>query len=223
MARMPEGARSALLSATRCKTYEPGEILMLQGDQSAHICVLSSTGTGESSACAKVSLGMENGTESLLGVRVSGDIVGESAAVRGATRSATVTTCSPVRAHVLSQKAFLEFLDKHPGSWRALTCVVVDRLEAANHRRLDFAAFNVATRLARVLVELVEQHGLKRDSGHELGVHLSQAELGTLIGAREDSINRAMGQLQRENMAIAHYRGVTVTDLHKLRAFAQLP
>ncbi|MEU1625955.1 Crp/Fnr family transcriptional regulator [Streptomyces sp. NPDC020096] len=222
MARLPEELRQTLLLAARPTQYDAGELLLMQGEKSTHVCVLSSVGYAGSSACAKISVGLANGTESLLGIRVSGDVVGESAAVRGSARSATVTACSPVRVHALTQQAFLGFLNTYPTAWQALACVLADRLEAANRRRLDFAAFNVVTRLARVLVELVERHGVSGESGYEPGVHLSQAELGRLIGAREDAVQLAMRQLQHGNMVVVRYRRVSVTDLDELRRFTQV-
>ncbi|MGW1196217.1 Crp/Fnr family transcriptional regulator [Streptomyces sp. NPDC002536] len=222
MTRLPEDARRELLAMARTRHHGAGELLMMQGDMADHVLVLGSARDAGSSACAKITSSLADGTESLLGIRVSGDVVGETAAVRGSARSATVTCCSPVHVHVLTRDAFVGFLDRHPTAWRALACTLADRLDAANRRRLDFAAFSVAVRLARALVELVERHGCRTASGHELGVHLSQTELGRLIGAREDAIGLAMRQLKRDGLAVTHYCGVTITDLDGLRRFARL-
>ncbi|MFF4410227.1 Crp/Fnr family transcriptional regulator [Streptomyces sp. NPDC001262] len=223
MARLPEDARRELLAMARTGHHDAGELLMMQGDMTDHVLVLGSVRGAGSSACAKISSILADGTEGILGIRVSGDVVGEAAAVRGSARSATVTCCSPVRVHVLARDAFLGFLDRHPVAWRALLCMTFDRLDAANRRRLDFAAFSVVVRLARVLVELVERHGFRSADGHEPGVHLSQAELGRLIGAREDAVGLAMRQLKRDGLVVTHYCRVTVTDLDGLRSLAQLP
>lgn len=222
MARLPEDARRELLALARPGRHDAGELLMMQGDMTDHVLVLGSVRDAGSSACAKISSILADGTEGLLGIRVSGDVVGETAAIRGTARSATVTCCSPVRVHALTRDAFLGFLDRNPVAWRALICVAFGRLDVANRRQLDFAAFSVAIRLARVLVELVERHGFRSANGHELGVQLSQVELGRLIGAREDAVGRAMQQLKRDGLAVPHYCGTTVTDLDGLRGLARL-
>lgn len=223
MAKLPAELRSRFLGSARVLRYEAGEHLMTQGDISTHVYVLSSADPAGSPVCAKITLGLENGAEGLLGVRLSGDVIGESAAVRGTARSATVIACGPTHAHILTRDAFIRLLDEDARAWRALTCVIADRLDTANRRRLDEAAFSVAVRLARALTELVERHGILGEEGHELGVHLSQAELGRLIGAREDAVQLAMRQLRSANAVVVHYRTVIVTDLAELRRFARLP
>lgn len=223
MGRLPEELRSRLLRTARVTRHEAGEHLLMQGDPSTHVHVLRSMDPTGSRVCAKITRGLKDGTEGLLGIRLSGDIIGESAAVRGTVRSASVVACTPMRTYVLTREAFLRFLDEDPRAWRTLTCVLADRLDAANRRRLDAAAFTVAVRLARALVELVERHGVKCEDGYQLGVHLSQAELGRLIGAGEDAVQTAMRQLRAKNLVVAHYRKVLVTDLHELRDFSRTP
>ena len=58
--------------------------------------VTASPGT---TACVKVTACLENGQEALLGIGVSGDVVGEQAVLGQRVRSATVVACSPLVAH----------------------------------------------------------------------------------------------------------------------------
>jgi CRP-like cAMP-binding protein len=99
---------------------------------------------------------------------------------------------------------------------------IADQLQWANQRRLEFAGYAVPVRLARVMVELVDRHGFRTDQGHELGIELSQTELGRLIGAGEDAVGQAMRQLRRSGLVTPHYRKVTINDLHDLRLFGEL-
>ena len=101
--------------------------------------------------------------------------------------------------------------------------MIADRLDWANRRRLDFASYDVPVRLARVMVELVDRHGYRSPDGYELGVWISQAELGKLISAKEDAVRKAMRRLKDEELVVARYRRVVITDLAGIRAFADLP
>jgi CRP-like cAMP-binding protein len=219
LAKLPAEQAQRLLGLARHVRYEPGDVLLRQGESSTHICLLQPVDRGLM-ACAKVTATLANGTEGLLAIRASGDLVGEQAALGQGARSATVTACSALLVGQVSRERFLAFMGEHPAGWQAITAMVNDRLNASNRRRLDFAAFDVAGRLSRVLVELVELHGLAVGSSHSIGVELSQPELGRLIGAGTDAVGRAMHRLKAAGLVRVQYRSVIVLDLDALRAFA---
>ncbi|PZS28727.1 MAG: Crp/Fnr family transcriptional regulator [Pseudonocardiales bacterium] len=219
MARLTEEVGQELLSLASPRQYPGGAVLVNQGDPSTHVYLLE-TSRPRYSACVKVTATLKNGSESLLGIRVSGDLVGEIAALRNGTRTATVTTCTPTVAHAISRTMFLAFLRRHEDAWEATFQMMADRLDWANCRRLEFTGYDVPVRLARVILELLGRHGYQQDGSHELGVQLSQAEFGKLIGAKPDIVGQAMRQLRSTGLLRLHYRGATITDLHALRAFA---
>ena len=221
MARITEEARQDLLMLARPYEYADGTILIRQGDPSTHVCLLRSI-RSITPACVKVTATLENGSESLLGIRVSGDLIGELAAVRGVPRSATVTTCTPALVHRIPRDGFMAFLGRHRDGWQAVSHMIADRLDWANRRRLDIAGYEVPVRLARVIVELVSRHGVQTAGGYELGVRLSQAELGKLIGAKEDAVGQAMRRLKDAGLVRSNYRRVTITKMKELREFSDL-
>ncbi len=219
---LSEDARKDLLAISPPKRQQPDTVLLHQGENTSHVYVLRSP-RPQASACVKVIAGLANGTEILLGIRVSGDVVGELATIRKSTRTATVVTCTPVITHSITHQDFLSFLRRHDEAWPALTGMIAERLEWANQRRLDFVGYPVPTRLARTLVELTERHGHTMPTGIKLGVALSQEEFGKLIGARKDAIGKAIAQLKEAGLIANQYRGIVVTDLDGLRAYGELP
>ncbi|MEV8636228.1 Crp/Fnr family transcriptional regulator [Streptosporangium sp. NPDC051023] len=220
MAALEESARGELLALGKPDSHQPGEIVIRQGDlRRDHVFLLRSVRPGLP-ACAKVTAILDNGVEVLLGVRVSGDLVGEMAVLRGVSRSATVTACTPMLTFRIPATAFLAYLNNRPESWPLLASMIAQRLDWANRRRLDFAAYEVPVRLARVLSELVERHGFAVEDGMDIGVQLSQPELGRLIGAREAAVGKAVRLLKEHKLLKTRYRQVVVTDPEGLRAFA---
>jgi CRP-like cAMP-binding protein len=87
------------------------------------------------SGFAKVTAAVENGETSLLALRAGGDTAGETAAMDGAPRSATVTACGPLTARVLRDGDLRSLLMRRPEVSMALTGIVADRLRGANRRR----------------------------------------------------------------------------------------
>ncbi len=222
MSRLSAGSQRDLLGLVRPRVVERGTVLIRQGQVRKHVFLLRSRGN-TASACVKITATARNGAETLLGIRVGGDIVGELAALRDSQRSATVTTCSDTLVHSISSQTFLGFLNEHAEAWEAMCRMVADRLDWANRRRLDFAGYDVTQRLARVLLELADRYGSGENASRELGVRLSQAEMGMLIGAKEDAIGLAMRQLRREGLVRSAYRRVTIRDVDGLRSFADRP
>jgi CRP-like cAMP-binding protein len=136
-----------LLALGRPRTFEAKEVLVRQGDIDRHAFLLLSGFT-------KVTAAVENGRESLLAIRLGGDIVGEMAAVADMPRTATVTACGRVATRVVSHEALRAFLLRCPDAAVELTGIVSERLRWANDRRLEFRGYSVKERLARILVDL---------------------------------------------------------------------
>jgi len=218
MAAFDQQTKAEFLALGEPQRFETGEVLLRQGDpRSDRVYLLRSVRTG-TSACAKVTANLGTGVETLLSIRVSGDLVGEMGVLRGAERSATVTSCTPTLAYRIAANAFLAFLGRNPHLGAALAAMIADRLEWSNQRRLDFAAFDVTVRLARVIGELARRHGIETADGIELGVSLSQQELGRLIGARDAAVGKAMRVLKESGVLRTGYRQLIVTDPDQLRA-----
>ncbi|QKG21700.1 Crp/Fnr family transcriptional regulator [Actinomadura verrucosospora] len=217
--RLPPEARKELLDLAPARPYVTGSVLLRQGDDSRHALIVRATGPG-APACVKVTAGLPNGAEGLLGIRVCGDIVGELAALHGTPRSANVVACSDLYAHVIRSGDLKVFLSRFPEAWLALSNTIADRLEWANQRRLDFTGYSVAVRLARVVLLLADRHGRAVETGTTLGVSLSHEELGMLIGARKDAVFQALSKLRKAGYITSAYRSVVIVDDAGLRRFA---
>jgi CRP/FNR family transcriptional regulator, cyclic AMP receptor protein len=98
--------------------------------------------------------------------------------------------------------------------------MLTDRLDYANRRRLDFGGYEVRVRLVRVMLELVDVHGVLTNHGVELGVRISHEELGKLVGAKRDAVSLAMRRLRAEGLITQQVRSVRIADLNALRRVA---
>ncbi|MVU81963.1 cyclic nucleotide-binding domain-containing protein [Nocardia sp. ET3-3] len=225
MARLSPASRARLLELGRPVLYEPGEVLMRQGREGSSVYLLRAA-EATTSACVKITAGDHNGDRTLFAILVSGDVVGELGALEpNSMRSATATACSRTLAHKIPGGLFLDFLDDHPDAWQALCRTIVSRLAWSDQRRLDFAGYGVPVRLARVLLELVAAHGCSTEQGWVITVKLSVAELGDLIGAKEDALGLALSRLRKLELVSRpanRHRQLIVTDLDGLHAFADL-
>jgi CRP/FNR family transcriptional regulator, cyclic AMP receptor protein len=216
MSRLAPEARARLLELSSPRRLPSGTVLVRQGEMTTYVYLLSAA-ERRNSACVKVTYILENGVESVLGIRVAGDVVGELAGLRRAPRSATIVAITPIIVRPILWADFRKFLAGCPNGWEVFSLMLSEQLTWANHRRVDFAAAEVTVRLARAFAELAVMPGIGGDGC----VHLSQNELGMLIGAKPAAINRAVRKLRGMGAITTGYRWFTVIDLPLLHKFVQ--
>jgi CRP-like cAMP-binding protein len=195
--------------------YAPGRVLIHEGDDSTHVCVLIH-------GCVKVTATNADGHVALLAIRMGGDIVGEVASLDNRPRSATVIAAGPVAVRVISRAEFLGLLTRYPDAAIAVGASVAAKLRWANERRVDFGGLEAKVRLARVLYELATVYGQRVGTGVVIGVAFSQSELASLVGVAEATVHRALAELRRHDVIKTGYRQTTVRDLTALRHLAGL-
>lgn len=185
----------------------PGRVLMQEGEQSTFVLVLLD-------GVVKATGRTEDGAEVLLAVRMGGDLVGEFAAADGRPRSATVTTCGAVVAHVIKRDDFLACLQRDPRLAQAVSRSVVGKLRAANSRRIDFTGCDAPTRLARVLHELAVTYGERADGRAVLlRWPLTQPELASLASVAEPTAHKALRRMRADGIVETGYRKITILNL----------
>jgi CRP-like cAMP-binding protein len=209
-ANLPGETQAELLALGVPRRFEVGRRLLREGETSTHVELLVR-------GFVKITATVE-GTETLLAIRVPGDILGETGAISGRPRMATVTACGAVISYAITRADFRAFLRRHPDAAMHMTAVMGERLRWANLRRADFAAYPADVRLARVLLEIARACGQPTEAGVTIGIHLSQPELATMIGVAEATVQKAIRDLRRRGVISTGYRRVTITDLDALRA-----
>jgi CRP/FNR family cyclic AMP-dependent transcriptional regulator len=213
--RLPEAVRGRILELGVRRAFPPGHVLLRQGEPGRTVWVLLD-------ALTKVTAQVENGSQALLGIRVSGDVVGEMGVIDGSPRSATVTTCGHTVAYQIKGPVFVDFLRRQPGVALTLSRMAIERLRWANQRRLDFTGYGTDVRLARVLLALARRHGRPGPDGIDIGIPLTQTELGGMVGAKEVTVQKALRSLAAHRLARPGHRGVVITDPAGLARFADL-
>lgn len=210
---LPPSVADGLVAGSTRKQFESGRVLIREGDAETHVILLLS-------GFVKVTTAVE-GHETLLGIRVPGEVVGELGALTGEPRNATVTACGRVTAGILSQARFEAFLGRRPDASRLIAAAVARQLRWANRRRSDFAAFPAHIRLARLLSEIAEVCGRERADGSvEIAVPLSQPELAAMIAIGQATVQKAMHELRDAGLITTGYRRLVLLDPVRLAKLA---
>lgn len=182
---MSQESKARLAAAARISRVAAGRVIFRKGD-TADSCYLIIGGA------VKVSLISSDGQETVLAVLGKGDVVGEMALLDRLPRSATVTAIKTSELCQLTMST-LEWLAKEDSEvFRHLLCVMSARVRAGNETS-HTQQLPLKTRLARALLKLAEGFGERLPDGRVLiRQKVPQAELGRMVGAARENINRQM-------------------------------
>ncbi|MFF2787488.1 Crp/Fnr family transcriptional regulator [Streptomyces sp. NPDC058049] len=208
--------REELLSIGSPQQYSPGEKILVEGTLGDHLVLLKA-------GCAKVTGKLANGHEALIAIRVGGDMVGEMAVIDDVPRSATVTACDEIDAHVVHGRAMRSFLGKCPEVAIQIMRLNSRRLRKANFWRIAFGESTVRVRLARALAELAETYGKTLGSHTLICIDLTQAELAELIGSKLRAVQETLKGFRAAGFVRTSRRQIEVIRLDRLRAIGLLP
>ena len=149
------------------------------------------------------------GREVLLAVVEPDQIFGELALLDGKPRSADATALGDCRLLALDRRDFLPVLRHSPEAALRLFEIVCGRVRAANDQLEGAILMTVEARLARLLLALAGRNGgSSHGNGTRVDADLSQGDLGRLIGASREEVNRhlcrwiAAGGLARNGRAL---------------------
>jgi CRP-like cAMP-binding protein len=177
------------------RSYQPGERLISIGSPSREVFYMLS-------GLVKIVVISSGGTESVLGMRNSGEFIGEMSSLNNARRSADVTAIETTRVIMVTSQRFIDFLHQEPAASLALLRMQSRRLNEMLLRSM-LGSRSVRARAAQRLVDL---------SDGQPTVELTQTDLAQYIDASREWTSKALGELRRLG-AISTARGqVTVLD-----------
>lgn len=166
-----------------------------------------------------------DGRDTVLGIMADGEVFGEVALIDGGTRSATCTTVEPSELLIIDRSPFLELLEASPAIAVKLLHVLAGRLRRLSQRSEDAAFLDVPSRLARSLLDLALRFGERRpapSTGICITLKLSQQELGDLVGATRESVNKHLSEWTRQGFVEVQGGRMTISDIDSVRRIARI-
>jgi CRP-like cAMP-binding protein len=200
----------AVVAVTRSKLCAAREVVVRQGEP-------ADTAFAVVYGRLKVATASGGAHESVVAVLRAGDLFGELAILDGGTRSATVTALEPTLLLAIDRRKLHALLRKEPTVSYKLLFVLARRLRNAIDAR---ERRDVPARLARQLVRLADEDGEAVDGGIRLRTELSQRELGAMIGATRESVNKNLAALARRGTVRTDGKRLVV-DVEELRAISR--
>ena len=194
------------------RRFSPGQVIFREGDQSdtcyvvssGHARALREHGDGRTIALARFG---------------PGDIFGELAMFDDERRSATVEALDGLHALAILGHDMRRLLREHPDIAVKLVIALGRRLRAANERLARQSFQTVQSRVASVLIGLIEQQKAEGGGDRDVLVTATQAELAQLAGSSRESASRFLAVLERAGIVTQGRGKLTVHDPEALQRY----
>ena len=157
-----------------------------------------------------------DGREVVLSFRGPGDVLGELSFSHQEPRSSGVTAIEPVVAQSLAASEFRAFLERRPTAALTLIDVLSRRFRDANRKRVQFAGQDTIGRIATRLIELTERYGKRTPDGIEIGLAVTQADLGGWTASSRAGVSAALHTMRELGWIKTQRRRIVVLDVDAL-------
>ncbi len=141
----------------------------------------------------------------VLGIARSGDVVGDVPMLCNMAPPFSAVARTDARLLKLERAALQELLEKYPAISLRWLSSLVRRLEASQRRIIALMVGDIRARTIAILAEEILAVGRSE-------VQLSQSEIGALLGATRQSVNRVLGQLSSDGLIHQEYGRIEILE-----------
>jgi CRP/FNR family cyclic AMP-dependent transcriptional regulator len=187
--------------------YQPGDVLLRQGEPPTHVLALLN-------GRVKASRTSCGGEVLVLAVRGPGEILGDISVLGGGDRSATITAADPCDTRLITADRFLPLV-RSLGLEAELFRHAMSRIRESEEWRAELATLPAGPRLAWTLLRLA----VPGPPG-PLDVCLNQEELGQAAGLSRSTVAAELAHLRAAGAVVTARRRVLIADLQALQSVA---
>jgi CRP/FNR family transcriptional regulator len=192
---------------TRLQRYNPGQIVLLEGDQDVALYIV------ESGWLKAVKTSAE-GREHVLHFIGPGEVFNAIGVFAEDSNPATVIALEATSVWVIQQEAMLALFDEHPELGRIVIQRLAKRVQQLIQMVEDLSLRTIEARLARYLIEQSKAEQMARPRW------ATQAEMANRLGTVPDVLNRALRSLAKDGLIKVERQQIHILDFEGLEVRA---
>jgi CRP-like cAMP-binding protein len=158
-----------------------------------------------------------DGREFTLAIVESGTIFGEMSLTAQQLEGAYAQAMEPSEVSTMAREDLERLVLGKPEVGLKIMYLLSERLRRYETRLEDANMKDVHSRLASIIVMLVESEGVRSGAGYRIAAHYTHQQLGEMIGTNREAVTRALGVLQDEGVVELRRRLIYVPDLPALQ------
>ncbi|MFT9847147.1 Crp/Fnr family transcriptional regulator [Aneurinibacillus sp. REN35] len=202
-----ELAEIAPLFITR--TYEKGANVFFEEEEGDELYIIKS-------GVVKIYRD-DKAREIILAIFREGDFFGEMAVLQNErVRSASARTLEKTTLYVLKRYDFISLLNRSPGIFIKILETALDRLRKANELITDLTILDARTRIVRMILRLIENHGRKNREGVLIDLKLTHQQIADMTGTVRETVTKILLDLQNQQLIRIDKKKIIIHDVEKL-------
>jgi CRP/FNR family cyclic AMP-dependent transcriptional regulator len=161
------------------------------------------------------------GEEITLSVVEGGNVFGEMALTGQSLQGLYVRALVPSTVVSLRRDDLEGLIMKKPEVGLRLVRELAERLHASEARYTDIVGKDVPTRLATLILTLVDSEGLVTQESYRIPTRYTHEQIASMIGCKRVAVTRAFSRLKEFGAVEVKERHIVVKDLDLLKGLAE--
>lgn len=196
------------------KEYKKGQTLFIEGHPHHGLFCINS-------GKVKLVKSTPDGHETILRVAKPGDIIGGASLLRKSGYAMTATVIEDATICLISDELIQELLNRD----RVLSINMIrrwdDEMQSAHDVAHALAYKSSKSRLAYMLLQLLNSFESSDERGRYLDLQLTREEYAALIGVAVENVIRCFAELKKESIIMEDKKRIYIQDMSRLQQVAQ--
>jgi CRP-like cAMP-binding protein len=201
------------IAASPSRRFQHGQVVLHQGERSESLYLVRD---GAVRLCAV----LPSGREVVVALLGAGDLFGESALAGPEPSPVEARTVGGVIVTAIPVPGLHAVLLRNPATAVEILRLLASRLHRTSATLQDALGRDLSARLCRSLCELARRHGVPDGGGVRVALPLTQEDLGRMVGATREAVNRTLVGLSRRGLVRTEERRYVIPDLAALEGLA---
>ncbi len=213
LADIPNEALAILATNLKVGTYRPRQVIYLPGDRAQGVHFLAS-------GRIKISKVTRDGKELTLAYRTEGDFFGEPCLLEGGPREEMAEAMDSSTTVEVDREQLDQLLSVNGVAAYKFARALISRRKDLETRVEQLIFKDVGSKLAELLLNLGNEHGIADARGVIVGLKITHQEMANLIGSTRETVSLTLSQFKRKGLIQTEGRKVILADQEGLRALA---
>lgn len=193
-----------------CRTYQAGQVIFMQGDPCKGLYFVADGLI----AARKID---KDGQSAIVRLAYQGDTLGYRPLLAGDNHRATAEVIKDAKTCFIDSATMRSLLNSNPKLGMLFLEHTAQALGEAEERLFQVAALSVRTRIIHLVVLLRDHYGTTTSDGTVfVELPMTRRDLAEMIGARPESVSRALRDIQDDGLMDLSGRTVRVNRVDRL-------
>ena len=210
-----EQQRAQLFDRIHLREYAAGDTIFSMGNSGASLMAVVE-------GSVQITVPSPEGKEIILAIMHAGDVFGEISLLDGQERSADARAMTACTLAILERRDVLRVFENYPQAYFDVVQLLCQRIRRTTTQMAEVTLLDLPPRLARALLRVASSPLSDPATRMPEVVTLSQRELGNIVGATRESVNKCLRIWQLNKIVEVQAAGIRILDQGALESLADL-